>query len=254
MYGKNLFILIVFFAGWFSVYAQGSSGSRARYESRYIVDMPTAGIIPKGAYSVNADIFENGGIMTEIEASPFSYFNMGISFGGNNIIGGGNISWQSLPGLLLKIRIFDESKAMPAILLGFDSQGRGAYSAKRFQTMSPGIYASLSKNYSWLLGYIALHGGLNYSLEPLPVNRIPNIYFGIEQTIGKYASLNLEFNTNLDEKNHTIMKERGLFNASFRFSIIPDFTIELLGRDLMSHYVGSNGFIRTIRLEYIGKF
>jgi hypothetical protein len=252
---KNfVFTLILFIFSFTSVYSQGSSGSKARYESRYIVDMPTAGVIPKGTYSVYSNIFENGGIMAEINAAPFSMFNMGISFGGNNIIGSGDVTWQNLPGVLLRLRILDESIAFPAVLIGFNSQGRGSYLSKRFHTLSPGLYLAMSKNYSWKLGTVAFHGGINYSFEPIPENRGTNFYFGLEHSIGKDASLNFEYNANLDEKDNTYMKQRGLLNASFRFSIISNLTIELQARDLLSHYINSNGFVRTIGIEYIGAF
>jgi len=33
---------------YYPLFAQGTAGAKAQYESRYVVDMPTAGIIEKG--------------------------------------------------------------------------------------------------------------------------------------------------------------------------------------------------------------
>src|SRR3989339_2152303 len=130
--------IILFLLSSTVVMSQGSSGEKAKYESLYIVNMPTAGIVPKYSFSIYSNIFENSGLFAEINASPFSNFNMGLSFGGTNILGNGEVTWQSLPGVLIRIRIFDESLGFPAILIGFNSQGRGSYSAdlKRFQNLS----------------------------------------------------------------------------------------------------------------------
>lgn len=249
--------IILFFIGLSGLaYSQGSAGSAARYESRYIVEMPTAGIIPKGDYVVYGTAFDQGGLAAEFTASPFTNFELGLSFSGIRIIGSGDIDCQKLPGVNLKWRIINETKSFPAIAIGANIQGRGYYSKTydRFQTQSPGMYVCASKDMYWDLGYIAFHGGLTYSFEPTPVNRKINLYAGFEQSIGRPFSINCEFNANLDDENKHIMKDKGLLNLGFRASLSRGVTLELQLKDLLKNFKDEDSPIRIVGLEFISRF
>ncbi len=248
-------IPIIIFISVISLFGDGAAGEKAVFETRYIVDMPTAGVIPKSHYSGFITLFQSGGLVGELIVAPFENFNMGLSFGGTNIIGSGEVVFQELPGAYLKYRIVDEKTEMPAICIGVLTQGFGPFieSESRFLTLSPGIFLAVSKNFSYFLGEIALHGGLCYSLEQKPSNRSPNLYAGFEQSLGSYLALNFETNLNLDENSST-MANKGLFNASLRWGVTRNVTFELVFRDLSRHYRGSEGFIRVVRIEYVNTF
>jgi len=235
--------------------SQGSAGNKARYESRYIVDMPTAGVIPKYTYSAIAVLSGNDGIMTEISASPFTNVNLGISFGGSYLLGANKAEWQRLPGFHLRVRLLDEKINLPAILLGFSSQGRGSYSNKSntYQSISPGFFLAFSKNYYWILGNLALHGGINYTLEPEPESHIPNLYFGFEQSVANNLAVNMELNPNTISNKISNYTDKALFNTCIRWSVIPQFTVELHFRDILLNN-GNNSPWRGIALEYINSF
>ena len=250
-------IIYVFFLSYYCVlYSQSTAGEKYLYESRYIVDMPSAGILDKSKYAVYSSAFGNGGVLLQCEAAPFSYFNIGLSYSGINIIGSNDIKWQNLPGIHLKFRILNESLTIPAIALGLNSQGKGNYywDEKRFETMSPGIFISASKNYKWWLGTVAIHSGINYSFEPLPKDRLPNLYLRFEQSLGSYLSLNSEYNCNIDETTISFMKNKGLLNTALRWSLSKGVTIELQARDLLEHIRNNNAINRVFYLEYIGSF
>ncbi len=239
-----------------SLFGQGSAGGNATYESRRIVLMPTAGVLDKGAFSLYSSVFPGGGLMAEIDASPFTNFNMGISFNGTNIIGVGEIQWQNIPGIHFKYRILNEKDFSPAVLIGINTQGVEKYfnADKRFQILSPGIFLSLSKNFRWLLGLVAFHGGINYSFEPLPKNRIPNLYLGFEHSIWNSFSLNGEYSFAFDDKNSIYMRDKGLLNLSLRWVVANGFTLEIQAIDLLENINKSSGFRRNISLEYINHF
>jgi len=238
------------------VFAQGSAGSAAGFESRYIVDMPTAGLLPKGSYSVDVLAFNNGGITTHFNASPFSWFNVGISSGGTDIIGQGIIDWQDLPGFHARIRILNETLIAPALVLGLDTQGKGIYSSKdkRYQTQSAGVFLAASKNFRWELGTVSVHGGMNYSFEPVPSNRFINFWAGAEQSLGKNASISLDFNPTLDDDSDVYTEAKGLLNLGLRWSLAYGLTIQFQARDLLENQTGRSGSNRTLGLEYISYF
>jgi len=238
------------------VFAQGSAGSAAGFESRYVVDMPTAGMLPDGSYSVDVLAFNSGGITTTVQAAPFSWFNVGLSFGGTDIIGQGIVDWQDLPGFHAKIRILNETLTVPALVLGLDTQGKGKYSAsaKRYQTQSAGVFLAASKNFRWKLGTVAVHGGINYSFEPVPSKRFLNFWGGAEQSLGDNASICLEFNPTLDDNLSAYTETKGLLNLGLRWSLAYGLTIQFQVRDILENKTGSIGSDRTLGLEYISYF
>jgi hypothetical protein len=250
-----IFFLLIFF-NTDKLMCDGSAGEKSRYESRYVVDLPTSGVVPKNDFALYSNFFAEGGMMVELTAAPFNGFNMGLSFGGTNIIGSGDPNWQNYPGIQIRWRLIDETKLFPAFSIGVNTQGRGKYNphGKNFQAFSPGLYIAASKNYSWFLGTIAFHGGITFSFEPSSKYRVPNPYLGIEQSLGKNASINIEYNFLTNQNNNKSFSDRGLLNAAIRCSLTDGLTIELQARDLLVHQTSATGFMRTFGVEYIGKF
>ncbi len=249
-----LFSIFCFIATTDLAEARGTAGEQARSESRFIVDMPNAGVLDKYSFSAYSQAFPGGGVLLQFDAAPFTNFNMGVSFSGSNIIGDGEPTWQNLPGVHLRARIIDEKLYFPALAIGFYSQGRGRFhkSKDRFLTQSPGFFLAASKNYKWALGVVSYHFGVNYSIEPKPEKRSPNVYAGLEHSIGSYVSLNVEYNATFDDGE--FRKKKGLLNASLRWSLAKGFTLEIQARDLLEHSAVYSGFNRFVCLEYIAAF
>jgi hypothetical protein len=250
-----LITLLVIFSSLYTN-AQGTAGSNAAYETQFIVDMPTAGIIPKSTFRATTIMASPGNMNIFFEASPFENFALGLSFGGNNIIGSGDVDWQKLPGIFIKYRIVDETLSVPAVALGVITQGRGRYYSEfdRSHVYSPGIFAVASKSFTWWLGNVALHGGLCYSFEPKPELRNINFYLGFEQTLGKSVSINLELNPTMEDGAEQVLDKKGMLNMGLKLSLVEGLTLELQGRDLFSHTKESNGFSRAICIEFISSF
>ncbi len=167
------------------VHAQGSAGSESTIEPRYLIDLPTAGIIPHGDVALDMEFYEQDGILSTVSIGAFNRLVLGISFGGSHIIGTEKPVWNGTPGFAARLRVIEETIVLPAIALGFDSQGKGAYIDQlgRYTVKSLGFYAVASKNYK-VLGFLSLHGGINYSLERADGNDSPNFFVGAEKTLG----------------------------------------------------------------------
>ncbi len=235
----------------FSLHAQISAGEQAVVESRYIVDMPTAGVLARAKFSVDGYLFGDSGAMLEFNASPFTNLMLGLSFGGSGFLGNGGVSIQALPGFHARFRFFDETLTVPAITLGINTQGRGAFSGGRFETQSPGIFIAASKNFSFL-GAFALHGGICYSLEQQGTERLPNAYIGFEKTIGSIVTLTAEYNPCIDDAPMRL--RGGLLNAGIRIGTGRGFTVEVQARDIFRHLRGATLPYRLVRVEFVGTF
>jgi len=244
--------LIILFANF--LFAQGSAGEKAKYEYRYLVDMPTAGILEKGFVGVNTDILPQGVLVLAIEAGIFDNVSFGISYGGKNIIGTGRVYWYKLPGVSLRVRIINETTLIPALTIGFDSQGKGSYndSLNRYSIKSPGFFGALSKNFEFL-GYLSLHGTVNYSLEQKDGDNFANVRVGGEKTFGSSFSLVLEYDLAFnDNKSSSQSQGRGYLNTGIRWSVGYGLTLGFDLRDLLSNKsYTKNSADRSLRIEFI---
>jgi len=248
---NTIVVICIFYSTSFS---QGSAGDEAEYEYRYLIDMPTAGMLHKGFVGVTSDILPNGVLIAAIEAGVFENVSFGISFGGSNFIGSGNVDWYKWPGINIKLRILDEAVLLPAITLGFDTQGKGEYldSLGRYTIKSPGLFAAVRKNFDFI-GYLSLHGSVNYSLEGDDGDNFVNLKVGAEKTLGSNFSLIIEYDFAFNDNNSPgFGEDKGYLNIGLRWTVSDGFTLGFDLRDLRSNKSSTrNSFDRAMRIEYI---
>ena len=247
----NIFILLLLTSS--HIFSQGTSGDKAKYEYRYLVDMPTAGILEKGVVGVTTEILPAGVLIAVIEAGVFENISFGISYGGSNLIGSGKVDWYNWPGVTIRARLFNEQTFFPAIAIGFDSQGKGTYDTDtdRFEIKSPGFFGAVSKNFDFL-GYLAFHGTVNYSLEGDDGDNFVDLRVGAEKTLGSSFSLIIEYDFAFNDNNTDFGSGKGYLNAGLRWSIGTGFTFGFDLRDLLSNKSDTkNAADRSIKIEYL---
>ena len=221
------FVFFMVLAG--SLSAQGDLGI---HQPVNLVTIPTAGILPRGSYAVDCHLFPGGGLAGKISVGVFERFMFGISYGGGGIIGNQKVNWYNQPGVEIKYRFIEESVKVPALLVGFSSQGHGNYidSLKRYETKASGFYVVVSKNFNFL-GNLGLHGGINYNpIEKTDGDADPNFFLGIDKDLNSEIALIIEYDAALND-NHTELpllgKGWGYLNAGVRWRLVDKFTVEL---------------------------
>jgi len=254
MMKKAYYFLFILAAFSVSTFAQGTAGEGAKYEYRSLVDMPTAGILEKGFVGTTTDILPAGVVIARLEVGVFDNVSFGISYGGANIIGAGSPDWYKLPGVNIRFRLFDESVSMPAISMGFDSQGKGVYfdSTSRYAIKSPGFYAAVSKNFQFL-GFLSLHGTVNYSLETKDGDNFINLSAGFEKTIGNNFSLIAEYDFAFNDNTTNVYGNgNGYLNLGVRWAMGDGFTLGFDLRDLLDNKKWNPSTAdRALKIEYI---
>ncbi len=98
-------------------YSQGTAGESAKFEYRYLIDMPTAGILEKGMVGVTTDVLPAGVVVAKMEVGVFQNVSFGISYGAANLIGSGKPNWYELPGVNIRFRMINESLILPALVI-----------------------------------------------------------------------------------------------------------------------------------------
>jgi hypothetical protein len=244
-------ILFLIFLVSIPLYSQSTAGNKAIYESLYIVDFPTAGIQPNKHLTYDLEVFDDGGVLLTTNYTVWKRLTFGLSYGGTGIIGNSDINFQNIPGINLKVRAFNESIYTPAVALGFDSQGRGGFdiSSNRFEYLPPHLFLSLSKNFIWKLGSLALHGGVNYNAELKEENRNINFFFGLEQSLGSNNAIVAEYIAS--NYNDILTENKGYLNIAYRYSLHKGVTLELKLRDILQNNKNANNYSRVLRIEII---
>jgi hypothetical protein len=235
---------------------QGYAGEGATMEPTMLIDKPIAGMLKRGGFLGGLTMYQRGGVLSYISVGVWDRFMFGISYGGTNILGQQRTRMNPLPGFNLKIRLLDESLELPAIAIGFDSQGRDVYDGPpdRYSIKSPGFFFTVSKNYSFL-GDLSFHGGVNLSLERNDGDKDLNLYAGLEKSVGNSISLLAEYDVaSNDNHGEALGRGRGYLNVGLRISIGRGFVLGINLKDLFQNQPGITFANRTAQLDYTGVF
>ncbi len=238
--------------------------SWAQEESVYpqptnLVTVPTAGIIPRGAYLTDFRLFSGGGVLAGMSVGISSRFMFGVSYGGANIIGDQQINWHKQPGVEIKYRIIEETTKFPAFLIGFNSQGQGAFldSLNRYETKAKGFYLVASKNYR-LLGNLGLHAGINYNpIEDKDGDNDPSFYVGLDKDINPEFSVVLEYDAALNDNDTNKLglgEGLGYLNAGIRWTLVQRFHLEIDFNNILLNRNQIDYFNRELKFTFVEFF
>lgn len=223
------------------------------YPPLNLVSIPTAGTLPRGSFTLESLIINNGGVVPRLSVGFTDNFSFGVSFGVQNLIGDSKPSLnKTTPEVQIKYRVFDESLKMPALVYGLDTQGRGLFHSadsifthgvfdstltlNRYDQKAWGIYMVMSKNWNFL-GNLGLHAGISKSLsENDDGDKDINVFFGIDKELNRSFSLLVEYdaalNDNLTDGDYdlndiTFGKGKGYLNAGIRWAMSPNLMLEI---------------------------
>ncbi len=202
-----------------------------------LVDTPTAGSLSSRQYLLESQLFDGGGLVQRVLFGLNSYVNVGLSYGGSNIVGSERVAWQPHVGFQVRVRLIEESPRSPALSLGFDSQGEGPFlrgeRLNRFRDKSRGVYLALSRNYRFF-GNLGFHGGVNYSLETDDEDIDPSFWVGFDKSLGSGIDLCGEYDFAVnDDAPHSMTGDRGRLNTAVKWRFGKGFVLELDIRNLL---------------------
>ena len=90
----------------------------------YIIREPAAWTRPSGEFSLQMGMIP---FFVRGELGIMDYLTAGISYGGMNMLGSGEIDPYPRPYMQIRFRITNGDIYMPAISVGYDDQGQGRY-------------------------------------------------------------------------------------------------------------------------------
>ncbi len=249
--------------------AQDDEINASMYEipPRWLVDMPTAGTLPRGYYNIGVRFYTGGGAIVKTDIGLSSRLTMGISYGAEEVISNQEPDWN--PGLEFKVkfRLIDEMEYFPALTIGYNSQGNGAFSEQfdRYTFKSRGFFAVVSRSfyfYQWTSGW---HAGVNYSLEhDVDGDKNINGFLGIDATFSYNLALTAEYDMALNDDRSDLPngvdpnlfggKGRGYFNIGIKWLFTENLELEANIKDILQNRRESSSVTREVRINYIDSF
>jgi hypothetical protein len=221
-----------------------------------LVDMHTAGVIPKGFLAVESRIYEgsNTGFLVSVAVGITDRFSLGLGYGAEGIIGRSrDPHFDPFPGCMVKYRLLDENFLLPGIAIGFDYQGFGGiaradrngynpYGYSGYIYKSQGIFVSFSKSYLLLKTLeFGFHGGINWSLEEIGRVKWPDAWAGFDVGLSRSFSFTAEYDFGLNTRdpykgdNPYGRPQDGYLNAGIRWNFTQNFAVELDVRDILEN-------------------
>jgi hypothetical protein len=232
---------------------------------RYLIDMPTAGTLPRGYFDIGLRVYSGGGAVGFTDIGLSNRLQLGLSYGADQALSNQDPLWNPNIQFSAKFRIVDEMQYFPAVTIGYSSQGDGAWSKpqQRFTYKSRGFYLVASRSfyfYRWTSGW---HGGFNSSREHKVDNdNQVNFFFGFDATFNYNFAFLAEYDLALNDDRSDAPpgltpfsgKGRGYLNTSVKWLFTDNLELELLFKDLLTNRRESSTFTRGLRLTYVDHF
>ncbi|MBM3276949.1 MAG: hypothetical protein FJY95_02545 [Candidatus Handelsmanbacteria bacterium] len=210
-----------------------------RVEPVRLIDCPTAGLVAKGRFSADLRFFPQGGVMGQLNAGALDRLSIGLSFGGEQIIGDQEVDWYPRVEPTIRYRVLEESQALPALVLGYETQGYGLYCGGRYQIKSKGMFLAASKNYTGPLGQFGVHGGLNLSREDSDEDGDLSGWVGLDKSINAELGLVAEYDLATNDNDHSALGSgEGYLNLGAHWSVVPSLNLSLLLKNVLGNGKG----------------
>jgi hypothetical protein len=225
-----------------------------RAELTRVVDSPTAGLVEKGRYAVDLRLFAEGGIVGQLQAGALKRLSIGLSFGGERLIGRGDIDWYPRVEVTARYRLIEENQTWPALVLGYETQGFGAYGGGRYQTKSKGFYLALSKNYASSLGQFGVHAGANISREDTDDDDW-SAWFGVDKSVNEDLALLAEYDLGRNDDGPLALgSDEGYLNAGARWIVAPQLKMAFYLKNLLGNGRLDSDSSRELSVIYTEEF
>ena len=221
-----------------------------------LIDYPTAGTLMRGSFNAHLRAYDEGGILGGVDVGLTDRFMIGLSYGGTNVIGMGDINGNPQVGAHIRYRLFEEDFTLPAITIGYNSQGFGTYidSTRRYQNKSPGLFAAVSKNFQFL-GFLGFHGGINYSFDRGDGDKDPNIFVGLDKSLNPELTLVAEYDFAInDDSERSAGTGKGYLNAGLKWIFGGKLQIDFIFKNILKNTEKFSAISREIRISYVEIF
>lgn len=201
----------------------GSIFACAMQGDTYLIDTPTAEVLPLRDLGIKSRFFSGGGLLTYFDFTVINRLSIGASFTFEHLIGENDQKIKALvPALQVKYRIYDGGNYVPAFALGFDNQGFGYdHDKDEYIHKAKGLYLAATKEI--FLPGLVFNPGLNISTDNFEFDKLAG-FSSLAYNIKDSVNLMFEW-----DNIHSIKKSR--LNGGVRVYITENFALDFALRN-----------------------
>lgn len=211
----------------------------------YNVDQPLPLSLAHAEYYVSARLWGSGGVMARAAIGLFDRLTLGVSYGGNRLIGGSTPEFYdrepARPEFQARLAILNELGYVPDLSLGFDSQGFDDCSRGQFAVREKGGYLCIGKtvDVSRTYGFV----GFNYWFGA-------NGFIGVNQLLPGGVEVMLEYDPALNDmyEGEELTRGRGFLNCGISWTFNGQVRFGVAVRDLLDNQPGDDSNARMNRV------
>lgn len=205
------------------------------------VHRPDASVASHGSYGIGLHLAPGGGLLAGLSVGFFDRFQIGLSYGGGNIIGSGPIEWYDLPpGVQAKVAILDEASFPLSLAVGFDSQDP----VGSIEVNQAGFYLVAGKLIP--AGWVAFDLGIGTGYDLLDEHAF-HLYAVSGVRLGYAFSITPEL-TVYPQRQADVLN----LGLSFKWEIYEGTGVEFLLADILTGPV--EGWTRSVRFQITQEF
>ncbi len=244
-----------------------AAASGGLLRSSNLVDSPTATVLGHGRYRIECRLMHGGSLVAGTSVGIRDRLEVGVSWGMQGLLGRGEVEFNDRTALSLRLLLVEEME-LPALVLGFDNQGYGAWDEglERYERKSKGFFLAATRNWYGPLGTdVATTGGINLSGENTDESSL-DFFAGLEQDFDGQFALILDFAAGLDDRRDEqptrYGRGVGWLDLGMRWNAIGGVQFKFFLRDLLSNYRHPDGpragrgdsVDRQLEISYEGSF
>jgi hypothetical protein len=232
--------------------------------SSNLVDSPTATVLGHGGYRIECRLMHGGSLVAGTSVGIKDRLEVGVSWGMQGLLGRGEVEFNDRTALFLRLLLIEELE-LPAVVIGFDNQGYGAWDEdlERYERKSKGFFLAVTRNWYGPLGTdVATTGGLNYSGEDEDESSL-DFFAGLEQDFDGRFALVADYAAGLDDRQNESPRRygsgRGWLDLGLRWNVVDQVQFKFFFRDLLANYRDPvdgrrDSVDRQLEISYEGSF
>ncbi len=209
----------------------------------YQVDQPVPISLAHAEYYGEARLWGSGGVMVRFAVGLFERVTLGMSYGGNGIIGNDPIRFfdRFRPDFQARLALLQEKGYVPNLALGFESQGYDDCRDTRFRVREKGGYLCAGKTIDASKTYFQL--GVNY-WQGL------NGFAAVNQLLPGGLEIIAEYDPAFNDRTG---EGRGFLNAGLAWTFASKVRLGLALRDILSNKE-ETALNRTFTVSIVDRF
>lgn len=195
----------------------------AMWSDTYLIDTPTAEVLPLRDLGIRARIFTGGGVLSYFDFTVLNRLSIGASLTAEHLVGESDEDIKLLvPALQLKYRLYDGGETLPAFALGFDNQGfYYNHDKDEYEQPAKGLYLAATKEI--LTPGLIFNPGLNVTVDGFEFDKLAG-YISAAYNIKDVVNLMFEW-----DNIHSIKQSR--LNGGARVYITENFSLDFAVRN-----------------------